>query len=163
MLSCRGIDISQDVEFRDFLQIRRNWVELCRKWRFCWNPWKVTNLPNSCFRCFQKNAPFFAAVFLEASLGPPFGNRKKTRKNHISQIARNVPRIRHLLERPRRTFTTHEGHQNDPFWSFSTDFVKHAKSPENWIPILPFLSKKKGIRFFHRRNLQNIPMFCPCD
>jgi len=35
----------------------------------------------------------------------------KTRKNPILQIARNVPRIRHLLERPRRTFLPHEGHR----------------------------------------------------
>ncbi len=36
----------------------------------------------------------------------------KTRKNPILQIARNVPRIRHLLERPRSTFLPHEGHRD---------------------------------------------------
>ena len=54
----------------------------------------------------------------------------KTRKNPILQIARNVPRIRHLLERPRRTFLPHEGRQESQKTRFRTEITVFVISPE---------------------------------
>jgi len=93
----------------------RIFVNICQKWEKCQKHAVLCTL----FDDFLKGRK--TTVFREKRYSPFFKKvlflrfsrywELKTRKNPISQIARNVPRIRHLLERPRRTFLPHEGHR----------------------------------------------------
>ncbi len=56
--------------------------------------------------------------------------REKHRKTPILEIAGNVPRIRHLLERPRRTLPPHEGHRNHRFHVIPPNRIHYAINHE---------------------------------
>lgn len=67
---------------------------------------------------FLKKDPLFSRFYLSLALSTEIFGQKPKRK-----IARNVPRIRHLLERPRRTFLPHEGLRKPLFSGFCRDCI----------------------------------------
>lgn len=85
-------------------------VEIAPKWGVFDPPLDLGQISKKLFSRFLARQvlrnPDLPVRLLTAKMAVFLENHEKTR---FLQIAGNVPRIRHLLERPRRTFLPHEG------------------------------------------------------
>jgi hypothetical protein len=85
-------------------------------------PWKMRSFCKKVKTRFWTSSKTHFLDFPGRLLTAKIGKITKKRENaRFWEIAGNVPRIRHLLERPRRTFLPHEGLQ-EPLFGGSTMF-----------------------------------------